>query len=271
MVVLLGFTKYESNSKSSSNNTTINETLFYSLKAVLIVGPQEDGTNSAIESMNKIAELLKSKGVKVQSFYDKEADWDKIKIASKDASFFIYSGHGGTMGEGEKTGGLYLKSMVSGKEIIEGLQLKKNAMIVFKSVCRGAGSSASDDGDIGINEAVRRVTDYSQPFFKIGASCYYANNLEDGCLLFLTEFFSGKTVKECFEESAKTWTKIEFSKEYQYNKSMQISIASADWGGTVTRTTYVNGAKKVEELPSSKDYDIAYVANPNFTINDLMK
>jgi hypothetical protein len=268
--ILMGFNKYENTSIIPASNKISERKVFSLLKAVLIIGPQDEDMISAIESMNKIAELFKTKGVRVQCFYDNDTDWEKIKIASKEANFFVYDGHGGRMGESGKFGGLCLKSMVTSTEIIEGLKLKKNAMIVFKSVCGGAGSSASDNGDIGIIEATKRVTDYSQPFFEIGASCYYANNLKDGCLLFLSEFFSGRTVKESFDKSTKTWTKIELSKEYQFDKGKQISIASADWGETV-RTTYENGVKKVEKIPSTKDYDIAYVANPNFTIDNLMK
>jgi hypothetical protein len=285
---LLGFTKHENTSKFRDTNNQVNDKLFTSFKAVLIVGPQEDGTNSAIESMNKIAELFKIKGVTVEQFYNDQADWEKIKMASKSANFFVYSGHGSTMGVEGKTGGLCLKSMVSSKNITEELKLRNNAIVIFKSVCRGAGSSAGDDGDIGVNEALIRVTDYSKPFFEIGAACYYANNIENGCILFLNEFFSGKSIKDCFEESTKTITqtttingvekveqiassdtKIELSNEYKYDKNKQISIVSNDWGGMTTRTTYTNGIKKVEQIPSSKNYDIAYVANPNFTINDL--
>ena len=174
------------------------------------------------------------------------------------------------MGEDGKSGGLCLKTMVTSKAIIEGLQLKTNSVVIFKSVCRGAGSSAGDDGDIGITEALKRVTDYSKPFFDIGASCYYANNMGSGCFSFIKNFFSEKPVKDCFELSAKTWSKIEVSKKYKYDSFKQISIASHDWGGTVTRTTYTNGIKKVEKVASSKSYAIAYVANPNFSIKDFL-
>ena len=243
---------------------------YSSLKAVLVVGVHEKKDTSAIKSMNEIADFLKIKGVKVFRFYEDEANWNNIKTTSKDANFFIYSGHGSTMGEGGRSGGLCLKTMVSSKEIIEGLQLKSNSVVIFKSVCRGAGSSAGDNGDIGINEALKRVTDYSKPFFDVGASCYYANNLGSGCLSFLRNFFSEKSVKECFELSSKTWSKIEVSKKYKYDSSKQISIASIDWGGTATRTTYINGVKKVEKVASYKSYDIAYVANPDFSVKDML-
>ena len=43
-------------------------------------------------------------------------------------------------------------------------------------------------------------------------------------------------------------------------------------GGTVIRTSYINGVKTaVEEIPATKDYDIAYVANPRYSISTLKK
>ena len=268
---LLGFTNFYAGSPCCEPDITTLTGPTDPLKAILIVGPLEDITDSSIESMDKIAGLLKSKGVKVHRFYNTNADWDKIKAASKGANFFIYSGHGSTLGEGGKSGGLCLQSMVSSNRIVEELELHSNAIVIFKSVCRGAGSSADDSGDIGIGEATIRVSDYATPFFKIGASCYYANNLGDGCLTFLSDFFSGKTIKECFELSAKRWTKIELSKKYPWDNAKEISIASTDWGGTTTRTTYANGLKKVEKIPTSKQYNIAYVGYPDFTIYDVMK
>ncbi|MFZ4706922.1 MAG: hypothetical protein ACOYMF_13025, partial [Bacteroidales bacterium] len=237
---------------------------WFSIKAVLVVGPQEDGTNDAIQSMDEIADFLSSKGISVQRFYDKQAVWNRIIASSKDASIFIYCGHGSTLGGNGRVGGLCLTTMISSEELISELKLQRNAMVVFKSVCNGAGSSAGDDGDIGVEEAVRRVSDYSAPFFKIGASCYYADNMSKGCLDFLKNFFIGKSIKECFIESANTWAHIETERTFLFDDSMKISIASINWGGTAVRTSYSNGVKTVENIPSSKNYDIAFVANPDF-------
>jgi len=266
---LFGFVQPENAPKSGATQSAVDGRPFASLTAVLVVGPQEDGTLAAEKSMDEIADLLIGHGVTVHRFYAENADWEKIKIVAKSANFFIYSGHGSTLGEGGKTGGLCLKTMVSSKKMMEDLQLKDNAMVIFKSVCRGAGSSASDDGDIGIQEALVRVSDYAKPFFQTGASCYYANNIGNGCQSFLADFFSGKTIQECFEISARSWAKIEFSKPYVFDSKKVISIASTEWEGTTTRTTYTNGVKTVEEFPSTKNYDIAYVANPGFTIKDM--
>lgn len=242
-----------------------------SLKAVLVVGPQEDGTTGAITTMNKMATFLRSQSVSVQCFYNEKAIWENIVSASNGAHFFIYSGHGSRMGGGGRAGGLCLaaSNIVSSDKIEAELKLAKNAMVLFSSVCNGAGSSASDVADIGIEEATKRVTDYARPFFKMGIGCYYANNLGDGCLDFLKDFFDGKPVKECFTNSASTWCKIEKASPTSVGVGLEISIASTNWGGISTVTTYENGVKKEKQVPSIKEYDIAYVGNPAFTLKNI--
>ena len=269
--VISFFSGFKHITESIEPENTGDDTLFPSLKAVLIVGPQEGNTASAIEKMKKIAAFFKKKGVEVESYYDDKAVWENIKDAAKDADFFIYSGHGTSLGEDGKTGGLCLSARISSKEITEELELGENAVVIFKSVCMGAGSSASDHEDIGIEEAETRVSDYSMPFFELGASCYYANNMGGGCLNFLRCFFTGETVKACYEKTTQTWAEIEISKQYKFDNTKQISIASTNFGGTSTVTTYKNGVKTVEERPSVKSYTIAFVANVDFTIDDLIE
>jgi hypothetical protein len=182
----------------------------------------------------------------------------------------VYSGHGMSWPDG-KYGGLDLNKAISSEDIVNDLKLRSNAIIIFKSVCGGAGSSASDDGDIGIKKAIERVSDYSRPFLNIGASAYYANNFGEGCLSFLNDFFEGKTMKECFDNSIGWSAKLEVDQNYRYDRSKSIGVASCDWGGTVTKTSYINGVKSVREVPASKDYDIAYVANSRYNISTLKK
>ena len=239
-----------------------------SLQAVLIVGDHQDGTSSAIEEMEVIHSFFKDKNVIVKTFYHPKTSWDDIVSASKNTSFFVYSGHGLRWPDG-KYGGLDLNEAISSEDIKNDLKLKSNAIVVFKSVCGGAGSSASDDGDIGIKKAIERVSDYSRPFLNIGASAYYANNFGEGCLSFLNDFFEGKIIKECFDNSIGWSAKLEIDQNYRYDRSKSIGVASCDWGGTVTKTSYINGVKSVREVPATKDYDIAYVANPIFSISTL--
>ena len=240
------------------------------LRAVIIVGDQQDGTVSAIKDMEEIHSFFKSKNVIVKTFYHPKTSWKDIVKVSKDASFFVYSGHGMSWPDG-KYGGLDLDEAISSEAIVNDLKLKSNAIVIFKSVCGGAGSSASDDGDIGIKKAIERVSDYSKPFLNIGASAYYANNFGEGCLSFLNDFFEGKTMKECFDNSIGWSAKLEIDQNYKYDRSKSIGVASSDWGGTVTKTSYINGVKSVREVPATKDYDIAYVANPTYNLSNLIK
>ena len=238
------------------------------LKAVIIVGDQQDGTINAIEDMENIHTFFKSKNVIVKTFYHPKTSWKDIVKESKDASFFVYSGHGLSWPDG-KYGGLDLNESVSSEDIKNDLKLRSNAIVIFKSVCGGAGSSASDDGDIGVKKAIKRVSDYSIPFLSIGASAYYANNFGEGCLSFLNDFFEGKTMKECFDISIGWSAKLEIDQNYKYDKRKSIGLASSDWGGTVTKTLYINGVKSVREVPATKDYDIAYVADPLYSLSTL--
>ena len=240
------------------------------LIAIIIVGDQQDGTMNAIEDMENIHTFFKSKNVIVKTFYHPKTSWKDIVKASKDASFFVYSGHGMSWPNG-KYGGLDLNEAISSEDIVNDLKLISNAIVIFKSVCGGAGSSASDDGDIGIKKAIERVSDYSKPFLNIGASAYYADNFGNGCLSFLNNFFEGKTIKECFDNSIGWSAKLEVDQNYRYDRSKSIGVASTDWGGTVRKTSYINGVKSVREVPATKDYDIAYVASPLYSLSNLIK
>ena len=157
-------------------NKSLNGNNLSNLEAVLVVGNTEESTKSAIEEMNSLALVFIKNGIKVTKFYDKNTNWESIKVAAKTASFFVYDGHGSTLGINGATGGLCLNKFISTEQILADLRLKKNALVLFKSVCGGAGSSASDTKDIGIDEAAQRVTDYSYPFFSIGASCYESHH-----------------------------------------------------------------------------------------------
>ncbi len=239
------------------------------LQAILIVGHQEDGTQNAMEKMNEIANTFIANGVQVHKYYDKQANWNEITNTAKNCNFFVYSGHGSTMGVNGNVGGLCINSMVSTSELLQNLKLKPNSLILFQSVCNGAGSSASDDNDIGINEAKIRVTNYAYPFFDIGASGYFASNFQSGVNDFLKDFFTGKSINSAFHDANKIWSKIEFEGTFPNYQGKFLGIASSDGGGTVTRTSYVNGVKKVETFISPKDYPVAAAGNPNFTINQM--
>ena len=240
------------------------------LKAILVVGTSNDERDESILVMKKMEDYLKSQGVTCYPFYNKKSVWSEIIKKSKGADFFIYSGHG----NGSYNLCIEKPHFVSKEQISNDLKLNKNAVVLFKSVCYGAGSSAGDDSDIGIDEATRRVTNYARLFIEQGAACYYANNYTGVSLGFLTDFFEGKNIKTCFEESTNLshYTKlsdIERNEKWSLGYNAELSIASSDRGGITTRTTYTNGVKSVKKIPSIKNYNIALVGNPEFNINKL--
>jgi hypothetical protein len=116
------------------------------LKALLIVGYQEDGTQKAIEKIEAISEIFEAYGIETFEFYDDAANWEEIVKISPECSFLVYCGHGSDLGKDGNAGGFVINSFVSTEEIQEQLKLKENAVVVFQSVCNGAGSSAGDDG-----------------------------------------------------------------------------------------------------------------------------
>ncbi len=240
-----------------------------SLEALLIVGPQEDGTSEAMKRMDDIAKLLNEHSIVSHSFYDKQAQWSDIKKIAPKCSFLIYAGHGATLGENGNAGGFCIQSYITTETVQSELRLKENAMVLFISVCGGAGSSAGDNGDIGIAEAKNRVLHYAYPFFEIGASAYYANNYVAGCYDFLEDFLSGIPLKKAYETSTEIWTSIEFEEPFEKDRTKLFSIASRPGGGYSTRTTYTNGVKTVAKIKASKSYSIAYVGAPDFNFLKL--
>jgi hypothetical protein len=147
--------------------------------------------------------------------------------------------------------------------------LKKNALVLFQSVCYGAGSSAGDDTDIGIVEAEKRVLNYAKTFVNNGVGCYFAINSNSGVHDFLEDFFEGKTLKQCFSKSTEHFFKVEKLAKLPAYDNMMLGIASMNAGGTTTRTTYTNGVKKVEQLPSVKSYLVAFVSSEDYDIDKL--
>jgi len=266
-------------------NAQNNPKQYPNLKAVLIVGYQEDNTSSAIKNMDAIAVMFMKYGIKVSKFYNKKAKWEDIKVVAKDADFFVYSGHGTNLGKDRRPGGLVLTEGVSTDKMLKELSFTKNPLILFQSVCYGAGSSAGDEKDIGIKEAEKRVTDYATPFFEMGASVYFANNTVGACAEFVDNFMQGKSVEMCYgistdtatfnnknvTYSSKTVIKIEIDKEFKNDSTKKIGICSSYHDVMATCISYVNGKKTVKEVPSIKSYDVAYIAKPGFTLKDMVK
>ena len=245
------------------------------LKAIIIVGPSsKEGDMKKIADQKKNAKYLRSLGVQVFEFYPPNDKWEAIVKASDGAHILIYSGHGSNQGINYEVGGLCLtKHIYHAQDIVNEFKLHKNAIILFNGVCNGAGSSASDNGDIGKEEALKRVGEYAFPFIKLNAGVYYANNYNSSWVDFFDCFFAKKTMKKIYTKEATKYQKIEVCKKYQYDEKFEIAVASKAGTGE-TRIRYSstnNGAWKEEKYKDFKTYDIAYVGKPNFTVVDLFK
>ena len=244
------------------------------IKAVLVVGYCEDLTKQKIDEAKEIASYLQSLGVHVSEFYPPNDKWQHIVRASVDANIFLYSGHGTTMGEQGKVGGLCLSKevFISSDSIYKELKLHKNALVLFQSVCYAAGSSASDNSDIGAKVALQRVSDYAHPFVKLGVAGYYANDYLNTSKQFLKEFLNKKNIEQIYVAATSSYCQIQLTKKYIYNTNFEVSVASPkNISGFATRTSYVNGKPKIEKIPVFKEYEVAYVGIPTFTVLDFFK
>ena len=244
------------------------------IKAVIVVGMDDDGNKDYIAEQKILAKFLRNLGVRVTEYYYPNCKWEDVKKGSKDANIFVYNGHGITLGE-DMEGTLYLnEGIIYGPDITEGLKLHKNALVLFNHACSSAGSSAADRNDIGIVEATKRVEDYAKPFLKLNAGCYYANNYIGSLKPFLISFFNGIPVKTIYKKEASKYSKIELTKLHKLNKNYELSLSSDKPAPNETHTiitTFGNGKEKIETLKSFKSYEVAYVGKPNYTVNDLFK
>ena len=269
------------NNEGNSNNDIVLSSNFLSrdslkkIKAIIIVGPvDKEWDKNSIENQKKTAKYLRDMGVQVIEFYPPYDKWESIVKASEGAHIFIYSGHGSNQGINYEIGGICLtKNIYHAQEILDNLKLHKNALILFNSVCGAAGSSAIDNNDIGKNEAIKRVSEYAYPFYKLNAGAYYANNYT-GCLIpFLESFFQRKNIKSIYKTQASLYQKIEGYSAYQYDSQFEVSVAAKpSTNKLVTQFVGIgNGKWKEQKIMDFKSYDVAYVGKPNFTVVDLFK
>lgn len=217
------------------------------LKAIIIVGSVENLTGEFTLEQQKTAAYLRSVGVRVFEFYHPHAKWNDILKESEGAHIFIYAGHGSASVLCLTDGIVY------GSTIEKELKLHKNALVIFNHACESAGSSATDKGDIGKAEALRRVGDYAKPYVNLKAGAYFANNYYNCLPSFLNSFFQRTRMKDLYAQEANNYAKIEVVKKYNYDVQFEIGVSSN------------------KDSKGISDYNVAYVGKPNFTVNDLFK
>jgi hypothetical protein len=229
------------------------------LKAVLLVGPIDgdngDWTNQEKANMDLAAAELEANGVTVYKFYTPNNDWNQIKAAASGAHFLLYRGHGvywSSMPYPD-VGGFSLKNrFVSPDDIRNDLALAPNAIIMLYG-CFTAGSAGNDEVSIDSAEARRRVAQYSDPFFDIGAAGYYADWFGNAFQMYVRYLFQGRTQQETYESF------------YDFNSA------------TVERYTHPDHPDMVLWLDKDYWYDPlpqynnAFVGQPEKTLTDLFQ
>ena len=151
--------------------------------------------------MELAAVELEANGVTVHRFYTPNNNWAQITAAAEGAHFLFYRGHGVYWSSmpNPTVGGFALKdTFVSSDMIRSDLELAPNAIVMLYG-CFTAGTSSSDTTSISSAEAQRRVAQYSDPFFDIGAGGYYANWFGDAFQKYVRSLFQGQTQKQAYE------------------------------------------------------------------------
>lgn len=177
------------------------------LKAVLIVGdidgPTGPSTTYGKVVMDLAAAELAANGVTVHKFYTPANAWAQITTAAAGAHFLLYRGHGVYWSSlpNPTVGGFYLKGneFISPDTIRRDLHLAANAVVIMSGACFASGSSSVAGDAIDSREARRRVAQYSDPFFDVGAGGYLSNWYSDAPQMFIRYLFAGMTLRQTYE------------------------------------------------------------------------
>jgi len=224
-------------------------------EAVCIVG---SAVGEAYETRTEeIALLLESRNFKVHRFYNPNNDWESIKKAAVNCTFFVYSGHGTTAGLDGGFGGMVIENFVPAWQIKDELVFKKQPVVVYLNACGSAGSSADDVGDIGAVEAQKRIVGTATPFLLVGAKGFYANNYFGGSEMFIKNMLDGMNINDAFLKTSYSFLKMIKNQPIQDKRLSSIYTIAF-----TTDKTYDKTKKK------KRGYDIAYVGIPTFKLNE---
>ena len=150
--------------------------------------------------------------------------------------------------------------------------MHRNALVIFNHACSSAGSSAGDKGDIGINEATRRVEDYAKVFIPLKIGCYYANNYYESVIPFLISFLNGMAVNKIYKMAIEKNLTIALTKPHKLDSRYETSVAVTKLAGiSYLISTDSKGNEVLSKLPPQKSYEVAYVGLPNFSVKDFFK
>lgn len=172
------------------------------LKAVVFVGPIDGDTGKAtleqVTYAKQTAAAMRAYGITVHEFYpdNPNANWATFKAYAQGAHFIVYRGHGVAIANTNplQVGGLWLRGgeYVSSDQIRAELRPANNFIIMMYGSYT-AGSTSGDKVSINLEEAKRRVAQYSDPFFDIGAGAYYADWFGDAFTSYINSLMNGNT------------------------------------------------------------------------------
>ncbi len=250
------------------------------LKAVLIVG-SINGANSSWTihekaNMDLAAQELQANGVAVYKFYAPNDNWNQIKAAAQGAHFLFYRGHGVYWSDMPSpiVGGFSLSNdvFISSDKIRSELHLAPNAIVMLWG-CFVAGSADSiDPSPISSAEARRRVAQYSDPFFDIGAVGYYATWLDDAFQMAVRYLFQGKTLGEAYQayNDSTNHSTIEIY-THPDHPEMAMWLGKNYWsgsGGTVYNNAFVGSPDRtladLFHLVTATPSTPGYLAEPSY-------
>ena len=243
-------------------------------EAVCIAGSHLEKGNNMAYHLATIADYLQTQNYKVHRFYDPNNDWDAIKKASLNASLIIYQGHGTNLGIDHGFGGMVVKEFVSGKEIASELKFNLNPLVIYMSACGGAGSSAGDVTDIGVEVAKKRVLGSALPFLLAGARGYYATNYYTEILSFVKKWINHKTLNACYLESTSPWCTIVSNapvEDPRINPGYMHAISATEDRHVYSMPTTKKGKTSAKLLCRYNTYDIAYLGDPMLTVDQTLK
>jgi hypothetical protein len=251
------------------------------LKAVLIVGSIDgaSGTWTTREKANMelAAQELQANGVTVYRFYAPNDNWDQIKAAAQGAHFLFYRGHGVYWSDMPNpiVGGFALSNgvFISSDMIRSDLHLAANAIVMlFGCFTAGTANDELDPIPISSAEAQRRVAQYSDPFFDIGAGGYYANWLDDAFQMFVRYLFQGKTLEEAYQAyNDSTNHSVVDVYSYPDHPEMAMWLGTNLWsasGGIAYNNAFVGSPDRtladLFPLVATTPSTLSYLAEPTF-------
>jgi hypothetical protein len=158
-------------------------------KAVFIVGPTGDHTDSNLRDARAMAQSATELGMDVRRVFHPYATWEAVLAQIQGANLVVYMGHGygwpspygNDNGRGENGFGL---NMVAGgskndvryygsKPIREQVQLAPNAVVMLVHLCYAPGNG--ENGSIPSKDVARqRVDNYAAGFLAAGARAVFA-------------------------------------------------------------------------------------------------